>query len=148
MLRRRLLQERNHFFSWVALGQVHRNRSSHSSPSFLALLRLNLHERVARHPIIWAVPLPLHLDAVLGRWMAEAMVDARQRTFADFWQHTQMNRSLFVRGRMRHYVRVAARQPVYGTLDRIHGHVELFALHSIRETRNPADEQPHGRSDA
>src|SRR6267143_1430835 len=79
----------------------------------------------------WAIPLPLYFDAVLGRWMAEAVVYARQRTFADFLQHAEMNGSLFVRGRVRNWVRVAARQPVYRALDRIHGHVEFFALHSV-----------------
>src|SRR5882762_8935337 len=100
------------------------------------LLRLNLHEPVTRWDVIVrALPLPLHFDAVLGRWMAEAMVCARQRTFADFRQHAEMNRGLFVRGRVRNWVRVAARQPVYGALDRIHGHVEFFALHPVGDQR-------------
>jgi hypothetical protein len=63
--------------------------------------------------------------------MAEAMVDARQRTFADFWQHAEMHRSLFVSGRVRRCVRLAAHQPAYRALDRIHGHIEFFALHPV-----------------
>ena len=63
--------------------------------------------------------------------MAEAMVDARQRTFADFRQHAKMNRSFFVRGRVSHCVGVAAGQPVYRALDRIHGHVELLAVDPV-----------------
>src|SRR5882762_7783718 len=100
------------------------------------LLRLNLHEPVTRWDgIVRALPLPLHFDAVLGRWMPEAMVCARQRTFADFRQHAEMNRGLFVRGRVCNWVRVAARQPVYRNLDGIHGHVEFFALHPVGDQR-------------
>src|SRR6266403_4838763 len=95
------------------------------------LVRLNLHEPITRNAIVCALPLPLYFDAVLGRWMDEAVVYARQRTFADFLQHAEMNGSLFVRGRVRNWVRVAARQPGYRALDRIHGHVEFFALHSV-----------------
>src|SRR5438309_2327795 len=117
MLGRRLLQARQQLFSRVALGQLERNWSSHNSPS-LCLVRLNLDESVARHAIIRALPLPLHLHAVLRRWMAEAMVYARQRTFADFGQHAEMNGSLFVRRRVRHCVRIATGQPIYRALDR------------------------------
>src|ERR1700693_2949973 len=131
MLVRRLLQTRAQFFLRVRLGQLERNRSSHSSPS-LKLVRLNLDEVVTWHAIIRALPLALHLDAVLRRWMAEAMVDARQRTFADFRQHPSMNGSFFVRRRVSYCVGVAAGQTVYSAVNRIHGHVELFALDSVR----------------
>ena len=63
------------------------------------------------------------------------MIYARQWAFADLRQNAEMNGSFFVRGRVRHGVGVAARQPVHGTFDRIHGHVQFFALHSVGDQR-------------
>jgi hypothetical protein len=45
---------------------------------------LNLRESGARDAIVRSLPLSFHLDALLGRWVPEAMVYARQRTLANF----------------------------------------------------------------
>jgi hypothetical protein len=58
-------------------------------------------------------------------------LEYRRAQLREYRQALDDARSLFVSGRVRRCVRLAAHQPAYRALDRIHGHIEFFALHPV-----------------
>src|SRR5579864_1721351 len=103
--------------------------------SSLHFVRLQLHQPIAISwwRIVRSLPLALDFHSVLRCRMTESRIDAGQRTLADLCQYLHVNAGLLVGGRVGHEIGVAASEPVYRTLDRVHRHVEFLAVYAVSD---------------
>src|SRR6266404_1538459 len=94
----------------------------------------------SRHPIVWSFPLTFYFHAALRSRMTETMIGFGQRGLTLLGQHSHLDRSIFVGRSVGYRIRVAASKAIDGTFRRIHWHIKLISLHSIRHQR--ADTNP------
>ena len=95
---------------------------------------LDLDELTARRSIIRTPPLPFDLDAGLRRRMTESVIDPGQRAVAALRKNLHPDRGLFIGRRVGHRIRMAARQSIDWTFNRVHRHIEFLTSNPINAT--------------